>query len=293
MKKLFICLFLLACSPELKRIPVLPQTTDVELLLRFDGSLLLTKSKEETRLAWATMLIRGTHRKSYIPFVDSLYDKYYHRVIRLSKTKFDTVSANGMNFRGHQTSQDSILRVLDFRKIDLRGNLTQAWIDILGTVIGDSLRNDEVENVLESERWPWGTKEKKFYIPIRFENVTLSFIDSLKSEVKSITMMNGVPDTIWQIGQYSIDTTLFRDSLIVEGRPLKDLTFQQIQDGISVSTKSKTYMQNKVIGKNGITNSSKVWDIFRNPNRASGFLFMRDSIFTAGIKKRWLKSKSK
>lgn len=247
---------------------------DVEFILDDNGDAIIFKDTHDRQMVWAEILIRGTHPK--FPFVDSLYNKYFYRALMVKgQTKLDTVAPGGMNFRTHQTSQDSIIRALDMIKVPLSSALLQARLDILDVpAITSLIENDEVEDKLEIEFWPWGTKERKEFVTMSV-TTTIGMLDSIRAD---------------SVNWY-INPLFLRDSLIVLGKPLRTLTIGNVANS-SVSTKFKQWFQQKVRQPNpDIKMNTTIWQLLVNYRGKIPMFFMRHPEFRK-VAKRWLKRRS-
>ncbi len=280
MKKLFLLLLFSSSA--------FAQTESVEMILKHNGNMVEAHDKDQIRNTWAQRIIRGTSGRPYFLFVDSLYSKYFYRVIKTTTVFRDTVSPGGMNFRQHQSNPD-ILRAFDIKKVSIEENLTQAWLDILDTSIADSVRNDEVEDVLEWERWEYGTMGRKEFIIMRFDSLTQAQADSYMTEIDTIVVIDGVPDTTRRIPRLGVTVSFLRDSVIVLGESLKNLTLRDLAQSGQVPQKIKTWFQNHVIGRAGITLDTTVWVLLRDHRGKIPYLFMKHPVIARKIKRKWLK----
>lgn len=270
---------LFTCSQP--SVDALQQTTEVEMMLNSSGEVAVIRTMAQRQLTWATLLIRGTHRDrpndgflDNVPFVDSLYTKYYTRRLRVSgvDTLINT-TPQGMNFREHQASEDSIIRAFDFKKIPITSiNVAQARADIIATAIFDSLKGDEIENEVEWKRWPWGTKERQDFFPLLFESFPVAKLDSIRN------------DSV----KWKIDVLFFRDSLIVCGESLRNLTLLELNQCVDPPQKVKTWFQNNVLGKAGITVNTTIWELIKDHRGKAKNLWLRHPIFRKYVT-RWIK----
>ncbi len=265
------------------------QTESVEIILKHDGTLVESYDKNKIRNTQGQRLLRGTTGKSHFLFIDSLYSKHYYRVIKTTTTRRDTVEPQGMNFRQHQESSDDIIRAFDIPKQKIAENLTQVWIDILNSPLVDSVRNDEIEDVLEWERWEYGRLDKLHLIAMRFDSLTQVEADSYMVEIDTIVVIDGVPDTTRRIPRKKMLVTFLRDSVIVLGQSLQTLTLRDLAQSGQVPQKIKTWFQNHVIGRAGITLDTTVWTLLKDHKGKIPYLFMKHPIIARKIKRKWLK----
>lgn len=253
----FIVFLLFVCISN-----VFADTTEV--ILDYDGYVVVIRDQRQTQLAWAEMLIRGTYDES-MPFDADLYSKYYSRVIQTGQKTYDTVLPAG-NFRNHQ-SQNDIIQAFDMEKTPLRLlDIDMIFKDIFSAAtISEALKKDDIEDVFQYRRWHWGTKETMQFIPLLFPDMPESRCDSIYHEP----------------GKWFLPLACLSDSL-----NLKNATIRQINDDMNVSTKLKTWFSGNVVSKPGITFDTSLWDVLqqRNINK----LWMRHKEFRKGLKASWL-----
>jgi len=253
---------------------------EAELITDQSGDVVYLIPKRQRQEVWAEMLIRGTHGRPYIHFVDSLYDKYFYRVVRLTTGVKDTIPPSGMNFRLHQESSATIKRAFDYEKLNFRLNLSQTETDILATSIGDSIRNDVLEAVPETDRWQWGTLERKDFITYMFSDFTQGKMDSIRNNP----------------GGWNISPLFWRDSVIVCGETLQNLTWQELDDCVSTTTKERQWVIANIVDPLaavlGVTRAqaaqTTIWLTMKNHPRKFSNLIFRTSKFRKYVAK-WVK----
>lgn len=284
-------LFLLMLFPYLS---ANSQTEYVEMILKSNGNMVEAHSQKQILTTWAHRIIRGTSGKPYYLFIDSLYGKYFYRIIKTATVFRDTVPPAGMNFRQHQ-SDSNILRAFDFEKVSIEDNLTQVWIDILNTSIADSMRNDELEAVPEWERWEYGTIGRKVFTTMRYDNLTQAQVDSYLTEIDTIIVIPGQvePDTTRRIPRLKIETAILKDSLMVLGKCLDVLTIGDLARDGTVSQQLKDFFANNITGKGTITQNTTIFQLLTIHRGKVPLLFMRHPLFTpkSNQRVRWLKKR--
>ena len=282
-------------------ISCMAQTESVEMILKSNGDMVEAHSKNQTRNRWGQRLIRGTSGKSYYLLVDSLYNKYFYRVIKTPDVFRDTVAVNGMNRRDHQISlgwtieEPNKFRAFDIPKVSIEENINQAWIDILNTSIADSVRNDEIEDVPEWERWEFGTRERKEFIIMRYENLTITEVDSYLTEIDTIIVIPGQtePDTTRRVPRLNMPVSFLRDSLIVLGKSLDSLSLREFLQDPMIPGKLQGYFNRNIIGKGQgrgfITLDTFLGKLLTENIGDIPFIWLRHPVFKNRIKRKWLK----
>lgn len=262
MKKLLLLLFLFGCTP---RPPVNTNVlSSVDVLIGEDGEVVFTVTQQERRLVRLETILRGTDK---YPFVDSLFNKYYHRLVLKDGSVIpDSVEPNGY-FRVH-SSLPGIKKAWDAAKVPLKNVLQQAMLDVLDTpAIVDSIKNDALENRLEIDHWNWGQKEIKEFLPLHFENVRESLLDSLRQD-----------ETRWKL-DVDLPTEI----------PFLNLTFRQIAQRVDVPQKLKNWFVNNVLGKDGITLDDTLWNVAKDHKGKVSQLWIRHPLIQQKLKQSWLR----
>lgn len=155
------------------------QTTSAEILFDQSGNVIFATDKARTEIQNCTSIIRGLTNKPYLRFNDSLYEKYYKRMVKING-KIGFTSPQGMNRREHY-KLNGIQGAWDLSVVGVKkNNIEKVKSDII-EVYGDSLARYKHS----IDTWNWGTAEVVQFVPLRFDSFRKSQIDSIITDPSS------------------------------------------------------------------------------------------------------------
>ncbi len=212
------------------------QTVEVEAIFDENGDWVVSKTASQRKLAWLQMFANGR----------------FQEFPELSGIEIDAVFSNRWNGR---ITKDSLSVIM---------------ADFQNSSMFPQLPNDEIEDVLFFERWPWGTDERKVFSTLRFTDMTQSRLDSIRQ------------DSV----RWRIPPAVLRDSLNL------NVTLRQVNNNVQIPQRIKTWFQNNVLGRAGITLDTTLWELITTHRKKAKQLWLRHPFIANKLKARWLKRRS-
>lgn len=187
---LFVIVFI-ACQPPQQRSPRILDTVIVSAYLDETGKFVVGHTQEELRLRMAQTIVNCRASHIGIGCDSTLYKKWRNRVTKV--------------------------------------NVDSAIFDIQNSTLFETIKNDDYEDVLITQRMKWGSLDEQDGVIIRFTDFTQAKLDSIRND-----------SLAWKI-----PIQVLRDST-----RLNDFTFRQIGQMVKVPQKIKEKfieLRNKIL----------------------------------------------
>jgi len=251
---------------------------EIEVLINDSGEFVIEKTRKQSDYVWAQMLLRKTSGLAGVPMVDSLFNKYFYRVVIFESGKRDTVPPAGINFREHREIS-GIKRAFDLRKSRdfMRDNTSQVLAEINASIIFDALPDDETEDIKIHKRWPLGSLERKEFNMLLFTNFPIAKLDSIRG------------DSV----KWFIADSFFKDSLIVLGlgQSFNETTIGQLTGSQNIPAKLKGFFLQSVLDAPKITAATTLYELLSDStiNQINSRAWLRHSLMRDKLKPSWIK----